>query len=125
MSLYALDGVCHNAEPGTYGHECGKPAKWLGTDRNGFTSGFCDDCKVDGYEARRMTDWRSAGNPWRVEQWRDGGSFRGWTVVRDLGSDKGQSFAATIEAQAGPVQSWRLRSAAQTLAVDLNRREMA
>ena len=21
---YATDGKCHNAEPGTYGHECGK-----------------------------------------------------------------------------------------------------
>jgi hypothetical protein len=28
---YATDGKCHNAQPGTYGHECGKPAEWLGT----------------------------------------------------------------------------------------------
>ena len=27
---YATDGKCHNAEPGTYGHECGKPATWIG-----------------------------------------------------------------------------------------------
>ena len=29
---YATDGKCHNAEPGTYGHECGKPAAWIGTN---------------------------------------------------------------------------------------------
>lgn len=52
---YATDGKCHNAEPGTYGHECGKPATWLGTDGNGFTSGFCDDCKQYGYEAKGRT----------------------------------------------------------------------
>ena len=28
--LYATDGLCHNANRGTYGHECGKPAEWLG-----------------------------------------------------------------------------------------------
>ena len=57
MNLYATDGRCHNAEPGTYGHECGKPAVWLATTPGGFTTGFCDDCKQHGYEARGMTDW--------------------------------------------------------------------
>ena len=52
-NLYATDGKCHNAERGTYGHECGKPATWLGTDqKSGFISGFCDACKTNGYEAR-------------------------------------------------------------------------
>lgn len=48
---YATDGKCHNAEPGTFGHECGKPATWIGTARNGHRSGFCDDCKERGWEA--------------------------------------------------------------------------
>ncbi len=56
-NLYATDGHCHNAQPGTYGHECGKPATWIGTDSNGFQSGFCDDCKANGYEARGLS-WR-------------------------------------------------------------------
>ena len=56
-NLYAADGLCHNAEPGTYGHECGKPAAWLGTTPGGFRSGFCDECKRNGYEARGMKDW--------------------------------------------------------------------
>lgn len=49
---YATDGRCHNAEPGTYGHECGKPAEWLATLPSGRQSGFCGDCKTHGYEAR-------------------------------------------------------------------------
>lgn len=55
---YATDGKCHNAEPGTYGHECGKPAVWIGTDAKGFSSGFCDDCKLNGYERHQFTSWR-------------------------------------------------------------------
>src|SRR6266566_3686223 len=52
LTSYATDGRCHNAEPGTYGHECGKPAVWLGTTASGFVSGYCDDCKRHGAEAR-------------------------------------------------------------------------
>jgi hypothetical protein len=58
---YATDGKCHNAELGTYGHECGKPAMWLATKPNGFQSGFCDACRYDGYEAR--TEFANAN--WR------------------------------------------------------------
>lgn len=57
-STYATDGRCHNAEPGTFNHECGKPATWIGTNRNGFRSGYCDDCRYNGYEARRVVEWR-------------------------------------------------------------------
>jgi hypothetical protein len=49
---YATDGKCHNAQPGTYGHECGKPAIWIGETRSGFRSGFCQHCHDHGYEAR-------------------------------------------------------------------------
>ena len=55
---YATDGKCHNANRGTYGHECGKPATWIGTKRDGFRSGFCDRCKADGDEARHYHDWQ-------------------------------------------------------------------
>jgi hypothetical protein len=54
---YATDGKCHNAELGTYGHECGKSATWLGTNKKGFTSGFCNECKQHGYEAKSCTTW--------------------------------------------------------------------
>ena len=66
---YATDGKCHNAEPGTYGHECGKPAQWLGTTPGGFAAGFCDDCKRNGHEARGMKDWRA--HPLTLVQYQD------------------------------------------------------
>lgn len=57
LSTYALDGKCHNAQPGTYGHECGKPATWIGEKAGGFTSGFCNACKEDGFEAKPVRNW--------------------------------------------------------------------
>lgn len=59
MQTYANDGKCHNAEPGTYGHECGKPAQWLGTNQNGHQSGFCDYCRHHGHEARTYNQWQT------------------------------------------------------------------
>lgn len=58
MGLYARDGLCHNAEPGTYGHECGKPADWLGQGTSGSWVGYCDDCRQHGYEARNVKAWQ-------------------------------------------------------------------
>ena len=48
---------CSNAEPGTYGHECGKPAQWTATKPNGYTSHFCTQCKQNGTEAQAYTQW--------------------------------------------------------------------
>ncbi len=48
--LYPRHGGCSNANRGTFGHECGKPATWLGTRPDGFQSGRCDRCKVEGDE---------------------------------------------------------------------------
>jgi len=64
MGDYATDGKCHNAEPGTFGHECGKPAVWIGTKPDGFKSGFCQDCKERGTEAKTFTSW------WRISTYR-------------------------------------------------------
>ena len=57
QNLYASDGVCHNAEKGSFNHECEQPAEWLGTDRWGWSCGFCDDCRHNGYEAKDMIIW--------------------------------------------------------------------
>ncbi len=57
-NLYATDGRCHNAQHGSFGHECGKPATWIGTKANGFSSGFCDACKASGDEAGAYSSWR-------------------------------------------------------------------
>ena len=59
-SCYATDGLCHNAQVGTFGHECGKPATWLGTDARGWQSGFCDKCKHGGDERHGLTFERIA-----------------------------------------------------------------
>jgi len=58
LNLYAVDGLCHNAEPGTYGHECGRPATWLGLQPTAAGwIGFCDACKAGGTEARQSIEW--------------------------------------------------------------------
>ena len=61
---YDTDGRCHNAEPGTFNHECGKPAVWIGISRIGSRFGFCDDCRQHGYEARGKVRWE----PYPVQQ---------------------------------------------------------
>jgi hypothetical protein len=53
---YAVDGRCHNAEPGTFNHECGAPAVWLGI-RPGFASGFCSRCRFAGAERTSYRRW--------------------------------------------------------------------
>jgi hypothetical protein len=59
-NLYATDGLCHNANVGTFNHECGKPATWVGVWRTNlsFGSGFCDHCMEHGDEAVNFTNWR-------------------------------------------------------------------
>jgi len=48
---YAGDGFCHNAQRGSYGHECGKPAEYIGTNDNAFRTGFCAHCAKYGDES--------------------------------------------------------------------------
>ena len=49
---------CVNAEPGTFGHECGAPAIFIGTRIEGGTdASFCAECKEQGHEARRYGGW--------------------------------------------------------------------
>ena len=54
---YATDGKCHNAEPGTFNHECGNPANWVGYKANGYGAGFCDKCKQYGHERKDIVRW--------------------------------------------------------------------
>lgn len=52
---------CTNAQAGTFNHECGKPATWLGTKksiikpRETFSAAFCDWCKDHGDERHGHT----------------------------------------------------------------------
>jgi hypothetical protein len=57
-NAYATDGKCHNANKGTFNHECGRTAVWLGATKAGFWSGFCERCKIGGDEARDVAVWR-------------------------------------------------------------------
>jgi hypothetical protein len=50
---------CINAQPGTYGHECGKPATWIGAMETGWQACYCVGCKAHGFEARAVKDWRA------------------------------------------------------------------
>lgn len=50
---------CVNAEPGTFGHECGKPAVFIGTNTISGTQGcFCAACKEIGYDASPYGQWQ-------------------------------------------------------------------
>jgi len=51
---------CVNAEPGTYGHECGKPAAKIGSrphEMGRFFACYCNDCAEHGSEAVKCTEW--------------------------------------------------------------------
>ena len=50
---------CTNAEPGSYGHECGDAAGFIGLRSDGGPACFCSACKEHGSEARRYSHWRS------------------------------------------------------------------
>lgn len=51
---------CINAEPGTFGQECGKPAAFIGTKIvTGAQACFCADCKERGHEALGFREWHA------------------------------------------------------------------
>lgn len=50
---------CINAEPGTFGHECGKSAAFIGTKLGtGAQACFCGEYKECGDEARGFGEWQ-------------------------------------------------------------------
>jgi hypothetical protein len=62
----ATDGRCHNAQHGTFNHECGKTAAWLAVRPSEYTdnpvpgmyaSGFCDQCRRHGDERHGVLHW--------------------------------------------------------------------
>lgn len=52
---------CINAQPGSFNHECGAVATWIGDAPNGHRSCFCDSCKYHGHEARYVVAWERIG----------------------------------------------------------------
>lgn len=48
---------CTNAEPGSFNHECGRPAVKVGRHASGFKQAFCARCAAEGFEARGCKAW--------------------------------------------------------------------
>lgn len=73
--IYGVDerGMkCTNAEPGTFNHECGRPAQWVGVKTSGFRAAFCDDCRRNGWERHSFAwfdpiGWHCVGG-WTPQQ---------------------------------------------------------
>jgi hypothetical protein len=61
--MSVIDGKCGNSEPGSFGHECGKPAVWIGTKPSqsvvgsNFHGAFCAKCKREGWDAKGVKTW--------------------------------------------------------------------
>lgn len=63
--------VCTNAEPGTYGHECGKPADYIALhDAGRFYVGRCAHCAEHGAERDGLVNWQ------RVPAWYIAAAYR-------------------------------------------------
>jgi hypothetical protein len=48
---------CTNAEPGSYGHECGEPARYIAYTPSNFAVCFCAACKLTGSEGLNAKGW--------------------------------------------------------------------
>ena len=54
---------CTNAEPGTFGHECGRPAAFIGTKaKTGAQACFCASCKETDHDAPGPRGMACAGS---------------------------------------------------------------
>lgn len=87
---------CINSEPGTFGHECGKPATCIGTHYpSGTDAALCDDCAMNGTEGRQHVNLRPIGlAPVAVGSW-----------VRVLDADnwyRGRTARVLLVSQLGP-----------------------
>jgi len=62
---------CTNANRGTYGHECGKPAEYVARRPSGYWTYYCDHCRQHGDEARKCDSFTSVNDkvPPQFEKW--------------------------------------------------------
>lgn len=58
---------CINSEPGTFNHECGKPALWIGQTLDGREACFCEDCRWNGHESLDKVRWWEVPPPQQLE----------------------------------------------------------
>ena len=98
---------CTNAEPGSYGHECGEPAGFIGSRADGGQSCFCSACKAQGSEARRYSDWQALRT---MGQGGSAAKAHAFTITLpgDAGSDwTVHTWASTAEQAARQVCDWQ------------------
>ena len=101
---------CTNAEPGSYGHECGEPAGFIGSRADEGQACFCSACRERGFEARRYSDWQALPTIGQGDEATEATAVRAFTVV--LPGDAGSSWtvrtwASTPEQAARQVCDWQ------------------
>ena len=101
---------CTNAEPGSYGHECGEQAGFIGSRADGGQSCFCSACKVHGSEARRYSHWQALPVMGKGDSAAEATAARAFivTLPGDAGSDWiVRTWATTAEQATRQVCDWQ------------------
>jgi len=101
---------CTNAEPGSYGHECGEPAGFIGSNEDGDQACFCSACKTQGSEARRHSHWQALPTMEQENSAAKATTVRAFIVMLpgDAGSDwTVRTWAGTTEQAARQVCDWQ------------------
>jgi len=101
---------CTNAEPGSYGHECGEPADFIASKADGGQACFCSACKAHGCEARRYSDWQELPTMGQGDSAAEAITAR--TFIVTLPGDAGsnwtvRTWATTAEQAARQVCDWQ------------------
>ena len=101
---------CINGEPGSFGHECGDPAGYIGLRPEGGHACFCSACKEHGAEARRYSHWQSLPMMGQRDDGAVSTTARAFilTLPGDAGSDWSvRTWASTPEQAARQVCDWQ------------------
>jgi len=76
------DTKCGYAHPGTYGHECGRPAVFVGIQPSTYTSNGvfyaarCAECKeLTGPDNRHIQRWEPLDPAKHINQWHRAGAY--------------------------------------------------
>ena len=101
---------CTNAEPGSYGHECGEPAGFIGSGADGGQSCFCSACRALGSEARRYSDWQALPVMGQGESAAEAITARAYIVTLSGDADSDwtvRTWASTAEQATRQVCDWQ------------------
>lgn len=99
---------CTNAEPGSYGHECGEAAGFISLRSDGGQACFCSACKEHGYEARRYSHWLALPTMGQGDNAATAVCAFIVTLPGDSGSDwTVRTWASTAEQAAQQVCAWQ------------------